>query len=714
MGGKRRRAAPPPRGWPRHAAVAAAIALIAAAAWALLSRPPLAEIRRTGDQNILLVTIDTLRADALGAYGGAARTPNLDALAARGLRYDFAHAHAVVTLPSHASILTGRYPFEHGIRDNTGYRLRAGERTAAGLLKARGYATAAFIGAFPLNSRFGLAQGFNLYDDRLAENLASSDFVIAERSATGVVDAARRWISEQQGRWFAWVHVFDPHAPYAPPPPYDREYARSPYHGEVAFTDMALGPLLETAGATARPTLVIVTSDHGEALGEHGEQTHGLFAYEATLRVPLIVAQLPPAGTDARAPRGRVSRAAATHVDILPTLLDAVEADVPDDLPGRTLLDARAGDPERTSYFEAMSASLSRGWAPLEGVLAGRQKYISLPIPEIYDLAADPSEQVNLAPSDPARMRVLDAKLRGFGAAAPAAQVAESSEVLSRLRALGYVSGTAARKPAYTDEDDPKRLVALDQAIHQAIDLYQRGRRQEAAAVYQTVIERRPDMAVAYRHLAVLQWELGEPRSAVATLRRAVERGAVDAAVTAQLGIYLAETGEAREAIPLLETALKERSFDVETLNALGIAHARNGAPASALRAFRAILDSDPDNAMAYENMASLHVEAGNLAAARQALEAAIAINPASTGAHTGLGVIAMREGRRDAALAHWRRAVELAPTNFDALYNLTTELINGHDYAAARPYAEQFVRTAPQAFYGAEIQRLNAFLMRR
>ena len=280
---------------------------------------------RTADQNVLLITIDTLRADALSSYGGlaATATPNLDRLARAGVRFEHAHAHAVVTLPSHASIMSGVYPFEHGIRDNTGYRLAAETQTIASALNAAGLATGAFIGAFPLDSRFGLDAGFDAYDDRLGGSAESTDFRIAERPAEAVVASALGWLQARQGPWFAWVHVFDPHAVYAPPPPFDRQYPGSSYHGEVAYTDRVLGPLLDAArDLSDRPTLVIVTSDHGEGLGDHGELTHGVFAYESTLRVPLIVAQLSPALAVPEVPV--VSIVPARHVDIFPTVLDAL------------------------------------------------------------------------------------------------------------------------------------------------------------------------------------------------------------------------------------------------------------------------------------------------------------------------------------------------------------------------------------------------------
>src|SRR5262245_36664227 len=420
----------------------AAVAAVAIGACWLRARPAQADLRSVPDQNVLLVTIDTLRADALGAYGGLASTPALDRLARDGVRFDFAHAHAVVTLPSHASILTGLFPFQHGVRDNSGYRVPPGTRTAATLLKQAGYATAAFVGSFPLHSRFGLNRDFDVYDDRFGEpHAAPTEFVMPERPATAVVAPARAWIAEHlapgtpapgtgtqhpapstQHPWFVWLHLFDPHAPYV-----------SSYQGEVEKVDAALAPLLDDLRGGPRTTLVIVTADHGESLGEHGEQSHGLFAYEATLRVPLIAAELSAVLTteahDRGAPLGgEVSHAPVRHIDLLPTILEAVGQPGPADLPGRSFLSAaeRADGAKRPSYFEAMSGMLNRGTAPLAGVLVDREKFIDLPIPERYDLATDTGERVNLAGRAADRDRLMANVLRGYNAAPPGVRVAES------------------------------------------------------------------------------------------------------------------------------------------------------------------------------------------------------------------------------------------------------------------------------------------------
>jgi choline-sulfatase len=689
------------------AAIAAAALALGAIAWVAAGRAGGPRFDRRANQNVLLITIDTLRADALSSYAaGSARTPNLDALAAAGTRFDFAHAHAVLTRPSHASILTGTYPYEHGVRDHSGYRVKAGLPTLATLMKSQGFATGAFVGAVPLERRFGLDAGFDVYDDRFGRTGNNSDFTLAERPAGEVVEVALKWIAAQHGRWFAWVHVFDPHAPYAPPPPFDAEYAGRAYLGEVAYVDKALAPLLEQARHAGRPTVTIVTADHGEGLGDHGELTHGLLAYETTLRVPLIVAQL---GTDG-AERGSVSHFPARHVDIVPTILDAVGARAPGDMHGRSLLPGAALPAEQdvSSYFEAMSAMLNRGWAPLQGTVAGREKYIDLPKPELYELSTDPSEQNNLVDRQPERRRVLEARLRDFHAAPPGERFSESPEVAARLQALGYTSGSAPRKAAYTEADDPKNLMELDRWIQQGIEAWQAGRQDDALRTYERIIERRPTMAIGYRNLAFLQWQSGKAGAAIATLERAFRADAIEPGMTTQLGSYLAEAGRPADAIALLEPLTSASPADPEALNALGIAYARAGRPDRSEAAFRRVLEEHPGDVRALENIGTLELQRGNLAGARRALEEAAAADPKSARAHNGLGVVAMRMGRADEAFVHWKRAVELAPHDYDALFNLATELDAAGRHDEARPLLERFVRDAPPAQYAADIAKIR------
>ena len=618
------------------------------------------------DRNILLVTIDTLRADALGSYGGRASTPVLDRLAAHGARFSFAHAHAVVTLTSHASILTGKHPYEHGIRDNTGYRLAANEATAATLLKAQGFSTGAFVGGFPLDHRFGLTAGFDHYDDRMT-TATSPDASERERPADAVVKSALDWIAAKPGKWFAWVHVYDPHEPYQPPAAFAGRFPSDPYLGEVSWTDSALAPLFERLAGQSRPTLVVVTADHGESLGEHGERTHSLFAYESTLRVPLIVAEI---GAGEREPKskGTVIDTPVRHVDLLPTILAAAAAPAPA-VSGSSLLETISAGrgPERPTYFEAMSAAVTRGWAPLRGVLVGREKFIDLPIVEMYDLAADPKETNNIVQARADRARVLGETLKQFNVAAPARARQETADTIERLRSLGYIGGGSATvREKDTDADDPQRLVEIEQMLATANDAWRAGRAEEAAGLYKAIIAKRPDTEDAYRKLALVYWRGGRPQLAIETLETALRNGVTQNEVRVKLGQYLAETGQAAKAIALLE---KDAGDDPDALIALGNAYVIYGRIADGVRTFTRLLLLDPNNALAHQNLGAAQLQGKDFKAAEASLRRAVQLDPSLAGAYTALGVVLASTGRKAEAIDTWRRAAGLGDAN--ALENI-------------------------------------------
>ena len=668
-------------------------------------------VTRQPDGNVLLVTIDTLRADATSVYGGRAKTPHLEALAARGATFSFAHAHAVVTLASHASILTGLYPYEHGVRDNNGYRLRKNQTTLATRLHAMGFATGAFVGGFPLDQRFGLNTGFDVYDDRIAEVGSTIDFALPERRADAVVSAATTWMATQSGKWFTWVHVFDPHAPYQPPEEYARRYPNDPYAGEISWTDAALGPLFDWLATLSRPTLVMVTADHGESLGDHGELTHGIFAYESTLRVPLVIAQIGPSRA---APAPVTVDTPVRHADIVPTVLDWLGAQSDAKLHGTSLLELANGDRsfgDRPTYFEAMTANLSRGWAPLRGVIVNHDKYVDLPTQELYDLTTDSREDRNLAGSRRDRTEVLLNTLRGFDLAPPAMPGEETAAVRDRLRALGYVGGSPApRKEQYGDQDDPKRLIEIDALLHRAGDRYQQGDLPGAASLFQQVIDKRPDTADAYRYLAFVYWQAGRPNDAIHTLETALAHRVTHRDVRVKLGIYRAETGSADRAIALLEGLADD---DVEALNALGIALGQAGRSADALRTFTHVLEVDPTNGLGWQNIGTVQLRSGDQIAAEKSLRQALAIDDTLPGAHTTLGVILSESGRKNEAIEAWKRAVALDPRELDALYNLTVMLIEAGRKDEARIYGERYIATAPPAMFAKDIARLQKLLGR-
>ncbi len=654
---------------------------------------------RPAVRHLLLITVDTLRADALGFAGNTrVETPTLDRLAAAGTVFADAHAHNVVTLPSHANILTGRYPYQHGVRDNQGFRLPPGVPTLATWLSEAGFATAAFVGAFPLDARFGLDRGFDVYDDRLSGNVGAQGARALERPATEVVAAAWRWWQANAGRRrFLWVHLYDPHAPYEPPASLAGRYASEPYLGEVAAVDAALEPLLAPFLAGAEePTLIAFTSDHGEALGEHGELTHGLFAYEATLKVPLILwaPGLPP---------GRADRH-ARHVDLAPTLLAAAGVGLPPDLPGHSLLDdapTEAGE----SYFEALTATLDRGWAPLRGTVRDGMKLVDLPVAELYDLRRDGGEEENLFAARREEARALAALLPAESVWPPARGATTAAEEAA-LRSLGYLGGRAPAKATYGAEDDPKNLVALDRQVHEVIDLYERGRLAEAESLGRRVVAARPDMGIASYYLAQVLLAAGRDGEALAVMEASYRRGAATPELLRQLGLTLGASGRAAEAVELLRGAAA--SGDPEDLNALGLVLSEAGRQEEAEAALQRVFAADARNAVAWQHLALASLRRGDWAAARERAERALAENDGLGLAWSYLGSARYKLGEPREAVAAWQRAVAIDPQDFDALYNIGLVAPEVGDVAAARAALERFLAAAPPARYGADLEEVR------
>jgi arylsulfatase A-like enzyme/Flp pilus assembly protein TadD len=688
------------RGW----AVGLVILVGGLAALWWTQRAPAYLLAQSPEQNVLLITIDTLRADALGSYGGTAATPNLDALAAQGARFSFAHAHAVVTLPSHTSILTGQLPYEHGMRDNSGFRVKDGTQTLATRLKPLGFATGAFVGGFPLTKRFGLTPGFDVYDDQISEMKSDVTFTLPERRGDEVVTRAVDWIRRTPGKFFGWVHVFDVHSPYEPPAEFAGKYAR-PYDGEVAWIDKALEPLLAHLSTLSRPTTVIVTSDHGESLGEHGEETHGMFAYEATLRVPLIIATIQPGGGQTTAPKGLVIDSPARHIDIAPTVIDILGGAVDSAWLGSSLRPViSAGDRgDRPTYFESMTYNLVRGWAPLRGVLQERTKYVDQPIPEIYDLAVDPGEKNNLAPQQADRLQLLTSLLKTFDVSLPDRPGQVSAEEAAKFSSLGYTSGSAPERLVFTEKDDLKNLVTVDADLHRASEMFRKGQHADGVALLRSVIERRPDTADAYISLAYAFWETGHWPEAIATLESGLAGDAPDRDIRIRLGIYLSESRtNINRAIEILETLPKT---DAEALNGLGLAYGSAQRYSDAIAAFQGVLKLDPTSALANQNIATMLLEeaqqrpstgAAKAREAEQFARKAIDLDPSLAKAFTTLGVIQAQTNRRAEAIDSWKKAVSLDPREFDAMYNLVLLLAESGRIGEARAYGNQYITTAP------------------
>jgi arylsulfatase A-like enzyme/Flp pilus assembly protein TadD len=663
---------------------------------------PLAAALPADARDVLLITIDTLRGDALGFAGNRdVATPTLDRLAAAGRFYPNAHAHNVLTLPSHVNILSGRYPYEHGVRDNSGFQVPAELPTLATVLAAAGWQTAAVVGAYPLDSSFGLDRGFAVYDDEYPRGSSPASFVIAERRGDVVVAQALEWWRRHAGgKRLLWVHLYDPHAGYEPPEPWRSRYAARPYLGEVAAVDEFLAPLLDPVLAgRERPAIVVVTGDHGEALGDHGELTHGLFAYESTLRVPLLV------WTPGIVP-GRDERW-ARHVDVLPTILERLGVETPAKLPGRSLLQAPPATPD-DSYFESLSTNLNRGWAPLRGMLRGGHKWIDLPLPELYDLARDPAEERNLF----AEQRRLAAELRRAlpeEAVWPPRKGEVSGEQAAALRSLGYAVGGAPAKSTYTAEDDPKRLTGVDRQLHVAIDHYMRGRFEEAARAAQQVVAERPEIAEAYEHAALALRQLERPAEAIALLEQGLTKVVAQESLRRRLAQALAENGRAGEAVTLLEPYAA--GGNAETLVVLASALSDAGRHGEAAAHLERVLAKDGGDPKAHETLGIVLLRMERDAAAREQLQRALQLNPQLPIAWNTLGVALYRLDGAEPALAAWRRAIELDATQYDALYNLGLVAAQVGRREEARGALARFADTAPPQRFAGDIAKARQLL---
>jgi len=606
------------------------------------------EVESRAGQNLLLITIDTLRADRLGCYGYAkGATPRIDELARQGVLFEQAVAQVPVTLPSHASILTGMQPPVHGVRDNTSFRLDAEAVTLAEVLKSAGYHTAAFVGAYVLDASFGLDQGFDLYDGSFDTKEESSPRSFAERRAEGVVGRFREWLAQPRTKpFFAWVHLYDPHLPYTPPAPFSERFAASPYDGEIAYVDQQLGILLEELDDS---TLVVLTADHGESLGEHGEKTHGFFVYDAALRIPLILANrwMLPSGI-------RVS-SQVQSVDILPSVLELLRIEPPPSAQGESLLPLVRGEPtsERPAYGECFVAQLNFRWAPLRSLRTGGFKYVDAPRPELYDMARDPGESRNLAQDQPGRATEMKKKLEALVSGWPASLSSRQQpdpEALGKLRTLGYAGGGRPTSETGSDLPDPKDRVHLWEKTEQVILNLASGEYAEAGARAQSILEEDPGNLLALEHLAYCRWQQGAPQESIALYRRILALDPARPAIHLYVGNLLWREGRLREAE----------------------------------QAFRAALEVDPKFARAAERLAYLYLSQGQPEPARDLFVRALAFDEKRKEARLGLARSYRAQGRLPEARAEYERLRAAGPGDPEILSEYAQLLFQQGDAAAA------------------------------
>lgn len=664
------------------------LALALAATLLACTRPPPAP-----PPSLLLVTIDTLRADRVSAYGGqAGATPHLDALAARGVLFEEAAASAPLTLPSHATILSGLEPPHHGVRDNGAYVFPEARDSLASLLKKSGYATGAFVAAYVLDRRFGLARGFDAYDDLIARRTAGASVLESERPCASVVAAAEGWLRGRSAPFFAWAHFYEPHAPYA-----------GSYEAEVAQADACFSRLLQAAQRRAGERLLVaVVADHGEGLGEHGESTHGLFVYQSTLRVPLLIAGPGVPRAERRAGLARTS-------DVAPTLLALLGQAVPAGLDGQDLLAAKA---PREAYAESFHP-LSFGWSPLRALRVDSLKLVEAPRPELYDLAADPGEARDLAasrPQDVLRLRAaLQALLRTDKGAAPRAS---DPEVAERLRALGYASGPSA--PAETGPaKDPKDALPLLLEFEQASAAEARGEREPAIAGLQALLAREPRNATFRRSLAGALRRAGRNREAVSALGDLEQTDPGDAAAWHELALALAGAGQLDRALHAEQRATLLNPLAPEPFNHLGVLLAVRGRFAEALAALDQATRLDPTSASAWSNRGNVLRGVRRLAEAEADYRRAMLLDPEDVEPINGLAVIAVEQGRLAEAEALLHSVLEQEPRHHEARLNLAVAFAQRGNRARARELAQAVAREAGALPVGRRARDLAAVLSR-
>ena len=705
------------RGWRGAIAIGAALCLAgagAAAIWWPRSQTAeagvdLGRLPRGVDRqalNLLVITLDTTRADRLGAYGfHDIETPTLDRLAAEGVLFDQASTAAPLTLPSHSSIFTSLYPPEHGVRDNGGFFLAPSHQTLATLLKQRGFQTGAVVGAYVLDGKWGLNQGFDTYVDDFDLSKMTGGFGIGDVKRTGgeVVDRALPWLEKvKDRRFFAWLHFYDAHSPYESPEPFKSRYEAHPYSGAIAYVDSQVARVigyLEQHGLLDR-TVVAVVGDHGEGLNQHQEGTHGFFIYQSTMRVPFIV-RAPFAGT-----RGRRVADPVRTVDLFPTALDLLGIPAPKGIAGVSLVPLMTGARPRLDlevYAEALYPLHHYGWSDLRAWRAGQYKVIDAPRPELYDLDKDPDETTNLydarksvADTMIARLRSQENDDRSKQASQPSPEV--DPEARARLAALGYVgsfvatvSGPASKRADPKDKIELFNLMTGAREIAKDADSFDRvvsmlrkvvaddpnvidawfnlgnahykvGRFEEAIGYFSHALQLKPDYDLAVINMANAYRKLGRDEAALAGYEHYLTIDPKNAQVRYEIGEIYLDRGDEAKAEAQFKDALAIDPRTASARNALGALAFQRGDVPTAEREIRAALALKPDVRLAHYNLALIAEQRGDLATAEAEYTRELELHAASYKAAFNLSLLYERQGNRAAQIAALKSSIEANP----------------------------------------------------
>lgn len=623
---------------------------------------------------MLLVTIDTVRADHIGAYGYTkGSTPTLDRLAHEGIRFSDATTQAPLTGPAHAALLTGTYPGRFGVRDNATMPLPDGARTAAELFKAAGYRTGGFIGAFIVDRQYGFGQGFDEFDSRF-ERFTSAARLQARRDAGAVVDDALKWLAPKtEAPFFAWVHLYDAHAPYESPAPFRARFQAAPYDGAIAYVDASIGRLIDAlrqAGTLDR-TIVCIVADHGEGLGEHGEAEHGFFLYDSTLHIPWIL-RLPD-----RQHGGTAIADQVRAIDVLPTLAALAGLPAPAGIDGENVVPIIEGHAPRdppSSYSETFYPKLHFGWSELRAVRTGQWKYVDAPRPELYDVSRDKPERQNLvdarAPLAAGLLRETTRVESTFGAASRTEAPAPDAETLARLRSLGYVGATTAARSGARGPD-PKDMIGGLNAYRARMTnikrMLQAGHAASAVPLLKALLAANDRDYDA--HLA-----LGDAYANMKRYREALDEYAAARLVNTSTSEPVLAAARAHLALSDIDAAERDvaeaariQPHDDDALVVHGMVRERRGDAAGALADYAAAVAANGSDTEARARLAGLALQEGQYDKAREQFDALLRMNYRPSRMHFGLGQIARAQGDAAGAVAEYRIALRLEPTFAEA-----------------------------------------------
>jgi type IV pilus biogenesis/stability protein PilW len=665
---------------------------------------PMGSKPKQPDYNLLLITIDTLRADHLGCYGyQSIKTPNIDKLASEGVLFSQTITPVPITLPSHSSIMTGLYPVQHGVRNNGNFFLSPEMKTLAELMKDHNYQTGACVGAFVLDSIFGLDQGFDFYDDNFTPGKRRVNVLFNERNAGEITRVGLRWLEGHKGdRFFLWLHYFDPHSPYFPPFPFTLDYHDNLYDGEIAYVDYCLGELFQGIKymGLMDQTVVILTADHGEGLGEHDELTHAVFIYDATLKIPLII----------KAPgmleKGKRYDAMVSNMDIMPTVIDLFGLKPVEGMAGKSLMPLINGKVQEVHprlLCESLCPELNFGWSRLEGVRTPDWKYIQAPRSELYHLSKDTGEQKNLIQQGVENPAQWMMDLRKMKQAYPPLAATEEitpremdPETEQRLRSLGYVWTQAqTEKDARQTKPDPKDKIHLMNYLDDGMGYLLIGIYDKAIEAFQKIINEDPDNTAGYFNLACAYENTGDIDQAETLFRKVLEMDPHHLDVHNHLGLIHYQREEWDKAQKEFRLALDLVEYSELYYN-LSLAYNKKGDFEDAVSAIMMAIDLDPDYSEARNQLGNLYLAMNKLQEAAMEFEKAIELDPTHVTAHNNLGLIYSQKGQIEDAIKEFQEAVRLDPNSAEAHNNLGSLYIGQGGYNQAMPELKKALEIRP------------------